>query len=106
MNMNDPFGRLAQQQGQEYTALRQSLEESGVNSQAKAEALLANIRKRALVIASLVALLAAVTALVMPQFAVLAAVSAALPLLWLFATTVKGQRLIRRYIKELNSEQT
>jgi hypothetical protein len=100
MKLNDPFGRMAQQQQIDYAALHQSLADAGIDSQAKAKALLANIRQRALVMAGLVVVLAAAIVFFLPHLKAMVMIFAALPLLWLFTTTVKGQRLIRRYIAE------
>lgn len=100
MKLNDPFGRMAQQQQIDYASLRHSLADAGINSRAKAKALLTNIRQRALFFSSLVVVVAAIIIFFLPQKMAVVVVFAALPLLWLLTITVKGQRLIRRYIEE------
>ena len=100
MTLKDPFGRLARRQQAEYASFRQSLKDVGMNSRTEAKALLANIQQRALVIASIVVGLVALTALFLPELKTMVMVFAVLALLWLFAITIKGQGFIRRYIKE------
>ncbi len=100
MNLGDPFGRIGQQQKIDYASLRDSLVESGVNSRVKAEALLSNILHRALAIAVLVIVVAAMLVFFFPQQKIIVMVFSALPLLWLYTTTLKGRRLIGQYIKE------
>ena len=100
MTLKDPFSRLARRQQTEYALFRQSLKDSGLNSRTEAKALLANIQRRALVIASVVASLVAVTILFLPELKTMVIIFAVLALLWLFAITIKGQGFIHRYIKE------
>ncbi len=100
MNLTDPFGRLAQQQKLDYASLRQSLMESGITSRAKAEALLVNIRQRALRIAAIVVAIAGALVFFLPEQKFAIIVIGALPVLWLFSTNLKGRRLIRQYIEE------
>jgi len=100
MNLNDPFGRLSKQQEIDYASLRHSLAESDVDSQEKAEALLANIRYRALGISAISVVLTALIVFFQPQLKIIFLVICGLILLWLFTTTFKGKRLIQRYIKE------
>ena len=100
MTLKDPFGRLARRQQIEYALFRQTLKDSGLNSRAEAKALLANIQRRALVIASVVVGLVAATALFLPELKTIVMILAVLALLWLFAITINGQRVIHRYIEE------
>ena len=91
---------MTQQQEIEYSSFSQSLKESGINSRADAKALLTNIRKRALIIALVVIGMAAAIILFLPEMKVMVMIFAALPLIWLFSTNVKGTRFFRRYIAE------
>lgn len=100
MNLNDPFNRLSKQDSNEYSKFRQSLIDSSINTRQDAEALLKNIQQRALLFSILTAVVAAITGMFLPKFKVIVIVFALLILLWLFTITFKGQRFMRRYIKE------
>lgn len=100
MSLGDPFGRLAKQDKIEYEALQRSLAEAGVDSREKAEALLSNIRYRALAIAAIVAVIGVAISLFLPQFQIMVIITGFLILLWLFTTSFKGKRLIDQYISD------
>ena len=100
MNLNDPFNRLSRQQQSEYLKFRESLQVHEINTSADANALLKNIRQRALIIGSITIILALLTVFFIPELKGIVVVFSVIILLWLFAVTFKGQRFMRRYITE------
>ena len=100
MNLNDPFNRLSKRDQTEYIKFRESLRDSSINSHQDALALLKNIRQRALLFAVLILVFALITVMFLPSLKAIVFVLSLLILLWLFTITFKGQRFIRRYIKE------
>lgn len=100
MNLNDPFNRLSRRQQSEYATFQKSLRESPISSLAEANALLKNIWKRTWVIAAMIAGLAIVVSLFLPELKIIIITFGVLAILWLLTTTFKGQRLMRRYIAE------
>jgi hypothetical protein len=100
MNLNDPFNRLSRQQQSEYLKFRDSLKQHDITSLADANALLANIRQRALMIGSITISAAVLTVFFAPELKGIVLVFGVLILLWLFAVTIKGQRFMRRFITD------
>lgn len=100
MNLNDPFNRLSKQDNNEYINFRQSLKDSSINSQQDAEALLKNIQRRALLFSILIVIVAAIIVMFLQNLKAIVIVFSLLMLLWLLTVTFKGQRYMRRYIKD------
>ncbi len=100
MNLNDPFNRLSRQQQSDYIAFRQSLRESSIRDPIEVNALLKSTWKRSGIAAGLLAVSALIGSLLLPESAIVIITFTGLALLWLLTTTFKGQRFIRRYIKE------
>lgn len=105
MNLNDPFSRLSKKQQNEYLTLRQSLKDSSVIHVEDAQVLLNNIYNRAKIYTIAVVAIALIMVFFMPQLKAMVIVFSLLILLWIFATTLKGHRYIKRYISELVSTQ-
>lgn len=99
MNLNDPFGRVAQKQQGSYDSLRRSLQEAGVDTPDAAEAILKNMLRRSAVITLLVVLVTAAVVLALPSIRATALVLAFIVLFWLLVTTLNGYSLVRRYIR-------
>jgi len=100
MNLNDPFNRLSRKQQSEYVAFRASLKESSISSQSEVEALLKNIRQRALIFTTLLIIIAVSMLLFLPKLKLFVIIFSVIFLLWLLSITIKGQSYIQRYIKE------
>ena len=105
MNLNDPFNRLNRQQESEYRAFRDSLKQSSINSQSKAEDLLRNIRRRALFIIGTIAIIGLIISIFKPELTIILLVLGSVISLWFLANTFKGYKFIRRYIQDEFSDQ-
>ncbi len=104
MNMNDPFGRVGQKQQRSYESLRCSLQDAGVTTLSQAETVLLGMRKRAIFILLLVALITGIAVLFFPAVSTLIIVLALIVLFWLLVTTLNGFSFVKRYMKDELSE--
>ena len=100
MNLNDPFGRVARREQQEYESLRDSLKESGVNSRSDADVILERIRARGTKIVTVIAIITLLVALLYPGALTVSLIFAGLALLWVFKMTKNARQHIQRYIDE------
>ena len=100
MKLNDPFNRLAKQQNKEYLTFRDTLKTAQVDSLPNAEALLADIKRRALIFSAAIGLIVLVISLFFPEVAVMTMIIGVLTALWAITNSVKGQRYVKRYIQE------
>ena len=104
MNLNDPFGRIAQRRENDYATMREALRASGVDTPEAARALLGQIRHRALVYTVTVLLATGVLLLLFPAAIGVTVSCAVVLLLWIVSTTVHGRRHVERYAAELARE--
>ncbi|MBC8210755.1 MAG: hypothetical protein H8E21_06775 [Gammaproteobacteria bacterium] len=100
MSLNDPFKRMEKQQQGAYQSFINALKKSGVNDDQSAKNLLDNTLKRALQTAVITAIITAVTWIINPELGLGVAVFSLLILLWLFTTTLRARKFIRRYRQE------
>lgn len=100
MKLNDPFNRLAKQQQNEYLTLRDTLKTAKVDSLLNAEALLADIKRRAWTFSAVIALIVFMTSIFFPEVAVTSMVIGIFTALWAITNSLKGQRYVKRYIQE------
>ena len=100
MNLNDPFNRLCKQQHNEYLTFRDALKNAQVDSLPSAEALLADIKKRAWKYNAIVALTVLVISVLFPEAAIISMIFGVLISLWLITNSFKGQRYVKRYMQE------
>ena len=105
MNLNDPFGRVAQRREAHYAALRDALVASGVDTPGAARELLGTIRRRALAYSVTVLLATGVLLLLFPAAAAVTVVLAVVLLLWIVSTSVHSRRHVERYAAELARRQ-
>ena len=103
--MKNAFGRFSSKMEKEYVALRQSLIDAKIDSREAARGLLQNIRKRALVLGGVVLVTGALTVLVLPDTKAWVMLIGGVCVLWLVGTTLKGYRMIGRYIREEFSDE-
>lgn len=100
MNLNDPFGRVARREQQEYESLRDSLKESGVNSRSDADVILERIQARGTKIVTVIAIITLLVALLFPDAHTITLIFSGLALLWVFKMTKNARQHIQRYIEE------
>lgn len=100
MDLNDPFNRLSKQQHSEYVNLRESLRNGGVDNQAKADALLLNVRNRALKLSLITIVISAIIILFWIELKAIVIVFAVVILLWLLTNAAKSRRYLNRYISD------
>ena len=100
MNTSDPFNRVSAKREAEYKALKDHMEDIGIDSKEKAETMRKQSQRntQALMLAITLACLA--IALVWPAWAGIAGVLGGLVVLMLFTTMLRANRLIKRYIQE------
>ena len=101
MNINDPFGRMARREEKEYESLCAALRSEGIDSRAKAEAVLARIRRRALNAVAAVLIVALVAGILFPELKILSIITAVIIVFWVLRTTANGRRHVGRYIQEI-----
>ena len=104
MNLNDPFGRVARREQQEYESLRDSLKESGVNSRSDADVILERIQARGIKIVTVIAIITLLVMLLYPGALTVTLIFTGLALLWVFKMTKNARQHIQRYIEEEISE--
>ncbi|TVT50975.1 MAG: hypothetical protein FHP94_01300 [Denitromonas halophila] len=100
MKIDDPFGRSAQKQEQNYVSVRKALQAAGVTTPALVEQCLQGITRKALISSAVLAVLVAVVALLYPRGLSAALVCAGVGWLWISVTAVNGRRHVLRYRKE------
>ncbi len=100
MNLNDPFGRVARREQQEYESLRNSLKESGVNSRKDVDVVLEPIQARGIKIVSAIVIITLLVALLYPSALTVSLIFAGLALIWVFKMTKNASQHIQRYIEE------
>lgn len=100
MNMNDPFGRMSQRDENQYASLKNTFREAGIDTPAAAKSSQQDLLKRTGLTALAILLFMAAVALMSPAYRAIAIVLGAVFLLWLGTTTLRGVKMIRRYIAE------
>jgi hypothetical protein len=100
MNLNDPFGRVARREQQEYESLRASLKESGVNSRGDVDVVLERIQMRGTKIVAVIAIITLLLTLLYPGALTITLIFSGLSLLWVFKMTKNARQHIQRYIDE------
>lgn len=100
MKIDDPFGRSALKQEQNYASVYKALQAAGVTTPALAEECLHGITRKALISATVLAVLVTAVALLYPQGLSAALVCAGLGCLWISVTAVNGRRHVARYRRE------
>ncbi|RDE25201.1 hypothetical protein DV711_06495 [Motiliproteus coralliicola] len=100
MNINDPFGRMGKQRQREYESLREQLHQVGLSNRVDAQELISNLEKRQRFGLVVIIPIAALLALLFPDFRIVTVSFGALACLWLVNTTRRGKMYIERFIKE------
>lgn len=100
MDFNDPFGRVKYRDNSDYTAVRDSLRQAGVESREQAERCLRRLLRNGLLLTGFLLAVLLVIFLLAPDFIGIASVFAAPALLWAVVTTFNSRRLVRRFMAE------
>ena len=100
MKIDDPFGRSAQKQEQNYASVREALKAAGVTTAEMAEQCLRGITRKALISSVVLAVLVAAVALFYPAGLSAALVCAGIGWLWISVTAANGRRHVLRYREE------
>lgn len=100
MKIDDPFGRNARKQEQNYASVRKALQAAGITTPALAEQCLQGITRKALIASAVLAALVAAAALLYPQLLPAALVCAGVGGLWISVTAINGRRHVLRYREE------
>lgn len=100
MNFSDPFGRLSARREAEYQALQQHMHAHQIDSREKVIAMQKSSQKNLLAMMLAVALMGVIVGLLWPALMGLAIVLAALLVLALLVTLVKGNQLTVRYLHQ------
>jgi hypothetical protein len=100
MNLNDPFGRVARREQQEYESLRVSLKESGVISRGDVDVVLERIQARGIKIVTAIVIITVLVAVLYPSALTISLIFSGLALLWVFKMTKNARQHIQRYIDE------
>lgn len=100
MKISDPFNRMSSKQEAEYKALKEHMENNGIDSKEKVEEMQKQSTKSTHALAFVVVVACLVIALIWPAWAGVAGVLGGLLVLMLFTTMFKANRLIKRYIQE------
>ena len=104
MKLNDPFGRVARREQQEYESLRETLKKSGVHTHKDAVVVLerTQVRGRKIVFAVLFA--SVLVALLYPSALTITLIFSGIALLWSFNMMKNARKHIQRYVEEELSE--
>jgi len=104
MNLNDPFNRMQKQQQGAYESFIAALKKSGIEDELSAKNLLDNTLKRAGLLAIVIGVITAATLILWPKQGIILLVFALLIILWLFTTTLRARKFIKRYREELTQQ--
>lgn len=105
MNLNDPFGRMKDKHQRNYQSLCLSLQKSGLNNRADAQALLEKLRRRGIWGLAFIAALTLLLALALPELRFFFLTCGVLLAIWLSKTCLNGQDYVKRYIREELADQ-
>lgn len=100
MKFSDPFNRVSCKDQKEYQQFLQQLQQAGIDSEEKANALLRRSKSQMLLFCLIVAAVCFAAILLWPQAAGIIIVFGGLILLWLFVTMARGQRMTRQFIQQ------
>ena len=100
MSFSDPFNRVSCRQESDYQKFQQQLQSLGIDAEHKVLELLHRSRRNLLGLGLLVVLLGVVSMLIWPQVAAIVMVFCVLSLLWLSLTWMRGEKLMKRYLRQ------
>ena len=99
MKIDDPFGRGARKQEQNYASVRTALQAAGVTTPELADRCLRGVTRKALTTSAVLAVFVAAVAALYPIGLPAALVCAGVGWLWIRVTAVNGRRHVLRYRK-------
>lgn len=100
MNISDPFNRLSSKREAEYQALKQHMQDMGIDSKEKAEAMQKQSQRNTLAIMLVVVIACLLVVLIWPTLLGMTSVIGGLIILVLFTTMLRANRSINRYKRD------
>ena len=100
MSFTDPFNRVNQKKDREYKVFHEKLKQAGLETEEEVKAAFQRSRRRMFGFGSMVILVALLVSLIWQEMAGIAIIFGSLILVWLAATMLRGQQMIRQYIRQ------
>lgn len=100
MSFTDPFNRVSRKREKEYLAFHEQLKQAGIDTEEKVKTVLRKSRQRMLGFGAMVVVVALLVSLIWPNLTGIVIVFGGLILVWLVATMVRGQQMLKQYIQQ------